>query len=186
MTARNRQTLIAEMRNGARVKFLFFWGHRAQADGSIGPGVLSQWWPVAFEVDRVIYRSAEHWMMAEKARLFGDEETCSKILASRTPAEAKKLGRLVAPFDEATWNAARFEIVTRGSIAKFGQHDDLRAYLLSTNTRVLVEASPLDRVWGIGMDANHADRLHPEHWQGENLLGFALMAARDQLRAEGS
>jgi ribA/ribD-fused uncharacterized protein len=180
----DRDGLLADVRSGKRVKYLFFWGHTPAADGSIGPSSLSQWWPCRFEIDGITYTSAEHWMMAEKARLFGDEETLTKILSSRTPAEAKNFGRLVTPFDNDRWNSARFEIVTAGNVAKFGQNDALRAYLLATRNRVLVEASPVDRVWGIGLEKNDPNVSNPELWRGENLLGFALMAARDQLAAK--
>ena len=90
-------------------------------------------------------------------RLFGDEEALGRILASPTPAEAKKVGREVRGFDGATWERARSEAVVRGNVGKFGAHDDLRAFLLSTNETVLVEASPRDRIWGIGMGASDPD-----------------------------
>jgi ribA/ribD-fused uncharacterized protein len=158
-----------------------FWGHQPQPDGSVGKGVLSQWWPCRFTVDGVDYASAEHWMMAGKARLFGDEASVPPILAARTPAEAKSLGRLVRGFDEERWAAERFELVVRGNVAKFGQDPALRAYLLGTGGRVLVEASPRDRVWGIGLGAAHEAATDPARWRGENLLGFALMEARARL-----
>lgn len=166
---------------GARPKYLLFWGHRPERDGRIGAGALSQWWPARFTVDGVTYPTAEHWMMAGKARLFGDEEIVPRILKSRTPAEAKKLGRLVRGFDEARWAEARFELVTQGSVAKFGQDEALLAYLLGTGQRVLVEASPLDRVWGIGLAADSELAGDPARWRGLNLLGFALMEARARL-----
>ncbi|MEU6237523.1 NADAR family protein [Kitasatospora sp. NPDC047058] len=158
-----------------------FWGHRPRQDGSVGPGSLSQWWPSAFTVDEVRYATAEHWMMAGKARLFGDEEIVPRILEARTPAEAKKLGRLVRGFHEPAWAAARFELVVRGNVAKFGQDEALRAYLLGTGNRVLVEASPVDRLWGIGLAADDERAQRPAAWRGENLLGFALMEARTRL-----
>jgi len=121
--------------------------------------------------------------MAGKARLFGDEAAVEPILAARTPAEAKNLGRLVHGFDEAAWDAARFELVVRGNVAKFGQDPALRAYLLGTGNRVLVEASPRDRVWGIGLGAANERATDPAQWRGRNLLGFALMEARARLAA---
>lgn len=174
--ARTRDDLAALVAAGARPKYLFFWGHQPQRDGRIGSGALSQWWPSAFTVDGVTYASAEHWMMAGKAR----------ILAARTPAEAKKLGRLVRGFDEERWAAERFELVVAGSVAKFGQDKALRDYLLGTGKRVLVEASPLDRVWGIGRAAHELGAEDPQRWRGLNLLGFALMAAREQLAQPAS
>ncbi|GLW53118.1 NADAR family protein [Kitasatospora phosalacinea] len=181
LEARTREQLTAAVASGARPKYLHFWGHRPQRDGQIGPGALSQWWPSPFTVDGVEYRTAEHWMMAGKARLFGDEEAVPGILRARTPAEAKNLGRLVAGFDEERWVAHRFELVVVGSTAKFGQDERLRAYLLGTGGRVLVEASPLDRIWGIGLAADDERANSPARWQGSNLLGFALMEARARL-----
>nr|WP_230210499.1 NADAR family protein [Streptomyces kaniharaensis] len=160
-----------------------FWGHRARKDGSVGQGALSQWWPCEFTVDEVTYRSAEHWMMAGKARMFGDDAIEQRVLEARTPAEAKKLGRLIKGFDEATWAAGRFELVVEGNVAKFGQDPALREYLLGTERRVLVEASPVDRVWGIGLAADDERAAQPSKWRGENLLGFALMEARARLAA---
>ncbi|MEV6973846.1 NADAR family protein [Kitasatospora sp. NPDC093806] len=181
---RNRADLTALVAVGAQPKWLMFWGHRPQPDGSPGPGTLSQWWPEhPFTVDGVAYATAEHWMMAGKARMFGDERTLARILAAATPAEAKKLGRQVRGFDEATWTAGRFELVVEGNVAKFGGHQELRDYLLSTRQRVLVEASPVDRIWGIGLGADDERAGRPADWRGENLLGFALMEARARLAA---
>lgn len=98
------------------------------------------------------------------------------------PAEAKKAGRLVRGFDEAVWRRERFGIVVDGSVHKFASDPALRAFLLGTGGRVLVEASPVDRVWGIGLAADDARATDPERWRGPNLLGFALMAARERLR----
>jgi len=179
--ARTREQLTAAVNSGARPKYLRFWGHQPQQDGEVGPGALSQWWPSPFTVDGVRYLTAEHWMMAGKARLFGDEEALPRILRARTPAEAKNLGRLVRGFDEPRWVEHRFELVVAGSTAKFGQDERLRAYLLHTGRRVLVEASPLDRIWGIGLAADDERADSPARWRGLNLLGFALMEARARL-----
>jgi ribA/ribD-fused uncharacterized protein len=169
------------MAAGAQPKWLMFWGHRPERDGSAGAGSLSQWWPSRFTVDGAEYATAEHWMMAGKARLFGDEQAVAPILAARTPAEAKNLGRLVRGFDDKRWEAARFELVVLGNVAKFGQDPELCRYLLGTANRVLVEASPRDRIWGIGLGAAHEQATDPSRWRGRNLLGFALMEARARL-----
>ncbi|MER7755721.1 NADAR family protein [Kitasatospora sp. NPDC097643] len=181
---RNRAELAALVAAGTRPKWLMFWGHQPRKDGRIGQGALSQWWPCEFTVDGVTYASAEHWMMAGKARMFGDEAIAKRVLEARTPAEAKKLGRLVKGFDDATWAAGRFELVVAGNVAKFGQDEALRAYLLGTEKRVLVEASPVDRIWGIGLAADDIRSERPDEWRGENLLGFALMEARARLTAQ--
>ncbi|MFE2106836.1 NADAR family protein [Kitasatospora sp. NPDC059463] len=184
LDTRDRAALATAVAAGAEPKWLMFWGHQEQRDGSLGPGVLSQWWPGhPFTVDGVEYATAEHWMMAGKARMFGDGRTLARILAAASPAEAKKLGRQVRDFDDATWTAGRFELVVRGNVAKFGGHEDLLGYLLSTHRRVLVEASPLDRIWGIGLGADDERARRPAEWRGENLLGFALMEARTRLAA---
>jgi hypothetical protein len=178
---------VADLRaladRGARVKYLYFWGHRAQRAASIGPWCLSQWWPAAFTVNGVRYASAEHYMMVGKARLFGDESLADRMLTVPGPGAVKALGRQVSGFDESVWDAHRFDLVTDGNVAKFGQHPDLRDYLLGTGERVLVEASPVDRIWGIGLAATDPRASDPARWRGLNLLGFALMHARARLAA---
>ncbi len=174
------QTLLESI--DEKVKYLFFWGHTPNKDGSIGKSCFSQWWEQAFEVEGITYNTAEHWMMAGKARLFNDEEILAKILVAKSPGEAKKLGRKVRNFDGKIWNQKKYQIVLEGNIHKFSQHDDLKTFLLNTNNRVLVEASPYDAIWGIGMTQNHEDAAYPEKWKGQNLLGFALMEARDFIR----
>ncbi|WP_187645319.1 NADAR family protein [Streptomyces sp. TRM49041] len=167
-----------------RVRFLYFWGHRARRDGEIGASCLSQWWPSPFTVDGVTYATAEHWMMAAKARLFGDAEAERRAVEAANPALAKKAGRLVRGFDEAVWERERYGIVVEGSRHKFGQDTRLRDYLLGTGNRVLVEASPVDRIWGIGLAADDERAHDPARWRGLNLLGFALMDARKELRGQ--
>ncbi|MET9427698.1 MULTISPECIES: NADAR family protein [unclassified Streptomyces] len=175
------EDLLAQVNRGKRVKYLHFWGHRPRPDGTIGASCLSQWWPAPFTVDGVRYATAEHWMMAEKARLFGDADAERQAIEARSPAAAKKAGRLVRGFDEAIWARQRFAIVVEGSVHKFGGHPELREYLLATGNRVLVEASPVDRVWGIGLAATDPGASNPAQWRGLNLLGFALMQARARL-----
>ena len=122
-------------------------------------------------------------MMAGKARLFGDEQAALRIMACGHPREVKEIGRHVRGFDEAKWQAHRFAIVAAGSHAKFSQNPELKAYLLGTGARVLVEASPTDLVWGIGLAASAPEARNPSRWRGLNLLGFALMHARSAIRA---
>ena len=165
----------------AESKFLFFWGHQPNEDGSISKTCFSQWWLSSFEVDNVTYKTAEHWMMAKKAELFKDHAVLEKILQAKSPAEAKKLGRQVMNYHENLWLAARFEIVKEGNHHKFSQNPELKTFLLNTKNRILVEASPVDAIWGIGMAGDHKDVMNPEKWRGLNLLGFALMEVRDEL-----
>lgn len=124
-------------------------------------------------------------MMFGKASLFGDEETAGRILDAASPGEVKKLGRAVRGFVEKRWEEQRLAIVAAGNEAKFGQNPDLRAFLMGTGNRVLVEASPTDRIWGIGLAEDDSRAHDPLLWNGLNLLGFALMIARSRL-AEGS
>jgi len=158
--------------------FLFFWKALPAR-----PGCLSQWWQQPFTVDGVEYGSAEHWMMAGKARLFGDDEALERILAAEHPALVKKLGQGVRDFDDAVWKANRFQIVVAGNRAKFGQDPELAEYLVGTGDRVLVEASPLDRIWGIGLAEDDPRATNPDQWRGLNLLGKALMEVRAELAA---
>ncbi|MFF0742021.1 NADAR family protein [Streptomyces sp. NPDC004111] len=180
------EELAAQVNGGTRVKFLHFWGHRPRPDGSLGPSIFSQWWESPFTVDGVRYATAEHWMMARKAVLFGDEEARAAALAASSPAAAKKAGRLVRGFDDTVWERERYAIVVEGSVHKFRQHPDLGTYLRGTGSRVLVEASPLDRIWGIGLAADDPRAEDPARWRGLNLLGFALMDARERLAAEAA
>jgi ribA/ribD-fused uncharacterized protein len=168
---------------GAAVKYLHFWGHQPEPDGSAGKGCLSQWFVAPFEVAGERYATAEHWMMAEKARLFGDPDAERAAIDAPNPALAKAAGRTVGDFDDDVWARERFEIVVRGNVHKFAAHPDLREFLLRTGSRVLVEASPRDRLWGIGMGAENENAENPAAWRGLNLLGFALMEARERLRA---
>jgi ribA/ribD-fused uncharacterized protein len=142
--ARTVDQLLGFLLDGGQPDFLMFWGHRPPPAGGIGKGCLSQWWPVTFTVDGVTYHSAEHFMMAAKALLFDDAETAERIRQAPHPGAAKALGREVRGFDEQRWADRRFDLVVAGNLAKFGQHRDLRDFLLGTGRKVLVEASPRD------------------------------------------
>ena len=181
--ARDVASLTSAIEAGQRPRWLHFWGHRPARDGSVTKSCFSQWWEGhPFDAGGVTYPTAEHYMMAEKARLFGDSAVAEQVIATPHPNAVKKLGRQVANFDEARWTAERFAIVVRGNHAKFGQHAELRAFLLGTGDRVLVEASPVDRIWGIGLAADDPAAEDPRRWRGLNLLGFALMEVRELLR----
>ena len=177
----SRSDLQAALERGERFRYLCFWGHRKRADGRLTETCFSQWYPTSFELGGVRYPSAEHYMMAEKARLFRDEAALARILAAATPEAAKKLGRTVRRFDEQRWAAQRFERVVAGNLAKFAQHQDLREFLVATQPQILVEASPVDRIWGIGLSRDDPRAERPQDWRGENLLGFALMVVRHEL-----
>ncbi len=176
--------LKEKVEEGQQPKYLFFWGHQPNKDGSIGKGCLSQWWESPFTVEGETYLTAEHWMMAQKAVLFGDQTIRKEILKAESPGKAKVLGRKVKGFNDRIWNKAKYDIVKTGSFHKFNQNSDLKKYLIQTENRVLVEASPVDPVWGIGLPADHLDASQPAMWRGLNLLGFALMEVRDELIKE--
>jgi ribA/ribD-fused uncharacterized protein len=184
--ARTVDQLLGSVLDGGQPDYLMFWGHRPPSVGGLGKGCLSQWWPVTFTVDGLAYHSAEHFMMTAKALLFGDAETAERIRQAPHPAAAKALGREVRGFDEQRWADRRFDLVVAGNLAKFGQHQDLRDFLLGTGSRVLVEASPRDAIWGIGLAADDDQAASPENWPGLNLLGFALMEVRHQLRTRAA
>ena len=170
----SRQMLIDGGWDG---EFVFFWKPEVDA---VGPGTLSQWQPSAFR----IYDDcccAEQYMMAEKARLFGDTAIEGEIMATDDPKRMKSLGRRVANFDATLWDKAKYSVVLDGNYAKFTQDETLREYLLSTTGKVLVEASPMDTIWGIGLSSANPKAADPAQWRGQNLLGFALMEVRDEI-----
>ena len=177
----SKEDLIAYIAKYGKVKFLFFWGHQKSADGSVSESCLSQWYETGFKVDDIYYPTAEHYMMAEKARLFNDEKVLQDILMSKHPGDAKKLGRAVRNYQDEVWKKQRLSIVIRGNEAKFSQNKELKNFLLNTRERALVEASPRDRIWGVGMEKSNPEIENPARWKGLNLLGFALMATRKLL-----
>jgi ribA/ribD-fused uncharacterized protein len=145
-------------------------------------GWPSQWFRSAFELDGVAYNCCEQFMMAEKARVFGDADAEQAILATKSPKEQKTLGRNVRGFDAARWNAVCRGVVYRANLAKFEQNANLRQLLLATGHRTIVEASPVDTIWGVGLAQDDPRVLDRAQWQGTNWLGVALMQARDELR----
>lgn len=162
-------------------KLLHFWGH-TQTVGSQGQEVFSQWFPSNFTDGTYNYVNAEQYMMAMKAQLFNDNEILVQILSATSPKTMKALGRKIKNFDPNIWNQHKYDIVLRGTYLKFIQNPHLMEILLAHYRNngdniwknVFVEASPYDKIWGIGMDKNNPDANCPAKWKGENLLGFAL------------
>jgi len=177
-------SLISAIQAGEVFTYRFFWGHRPRKDGKLSDACFSQWWSSSFEIAGHTYTTAEQWMMSSKARLFGDHEVAEKMMATADPGKTKALGRNVRGFVQETWDDACFDIVTEGNVAKFGQNGRLKKYLLATGDEVLVEASPMDVVWGIGLGRDAPGASRPQEWRGLNLLGFALMRTRAVLRGE--
>ncbi|MGG7470084.1 NADAR family protein [Chryseobacterium arthrosphaerae] len=173
------QNITDRFQKKEKLKFLFFWGHIVKDE--ITKACFSQWYPSKFEEDGVLYKTAEHYMMAEKARLFNDYEIAEEILQAKTPNQAKSLGRKVKNFDAQLWDEHKYEMVKKGNLLKFSQNQKIRKFLLSTGKKILVEASPYDKIWGIGMLETDHRAENPLLWNGENLLGFALMEVRDEL-----
>ena len=154
-------------------KFVLFWS-----------GPFSQWYPSPFTIDGVKYNYAEQYMMAAKALLFKDHSSRKKIMKTNSPREQKALGRKVENFDQGKWNSVAREVVFKGNMAKFSQNADLKKELLSTGTKILVEASPYDKVWGIGLAADDPNALRPKNWRGKNWLGQVLMRVRAEISDE--
>lgn len=170
---------LIEERQNHPFEFLFFWGHTSNSD-HITRACLSQWYPCSFVVDGICYNCAEQYMMAEKARIMGDEQVRQQILASNDPKYIKALGRKVKNFDPQKWDIESYEVVKQGNLAKFSQNPELRLFLQSTCGKILVEASPYDHIWGIGMRESD-ETLDPKNWKGANKLGFVLTEVREML-----
>ncbi len=149
-------------------KFTFFWN-----------GPFSQWYPSKFKIDDVEYNCCEQWMMAEKARFFHDFESEKKIMETDSPKEQKALGRKVKGFDAEEWNKVARDIVFDGNEAKFCADENLQKVLLETRGTCLVEASPYDKVWGIGLAEDDPRALDRSQWQGTNWLGEVLDQVRE-------
>lgn len=173
--------LQSKIQQGKRFKYLCFWGHTSKNKAVADKSCLSQWFPVPFELEGHHYDNTEQYMMAQKAKLFEDHDIFSKILQTGNPKEIKALGRLVKNYSNEKWLKHRFDIVVQGNLAKFSQNEMLKHFLINTGDRVLVEASPVDKIWGIGVAEQDESSEKPLLWNGLNLLGFALMEVRKQL-----
>lgn len=165
---------------------LFFYSHNAKNGDKSERHVFSQWFMGDFVDDKgITYNCAEQYMMAEKARLFMDSdernvELLKKIMKATTQSEIKNYGREVKGFDPKVWDQHKFNIVVKGNTFKFAnQH--MKKILLQTDDKELIEASPYDRIWGIGYNATEAAKVDRKMW-GENLLGKALMVVREKLK----
>ncbi len=155
--------------------FTYFWKSR-----------LSQWQRAPFVIGGTTFTHAEQYMMYAKAMLFGDREAAARVLATDSPAEQQEIGRAVRGFDESVWVMFREGIVFAGNYARFSQNDEQRELLLATRGTTVVEASPHDRVWGIGLAADDPRALNRWQWRGLNLLGQALTRVREVLLWERS
>ena len=145
-------------------------------------GYLSNWYRSAFTVDGITFSSMEQYMMYQKAVCFKDEEIAEKILATTDVAVIKALGRKVKGYNDGYWNGVRQLLVYEGLKEKFAQNEDLKRQLLDTEDSILAECAVNDRIWGIGLSMKDSNRLEPEKWRGQNLLGYALMMVRERIK----
>lgn len=175
----SRAWLIREIETGNNPEFVFFWGKEDKKADPNGKYFLSQFYPSPFTFNNVTYKTAEHWMMAQKALLFEDHNSYKKILLAETPQAAKLMGREIKNFDDAVWTPKRYLIVLEGNLHKFRNNPKLAEFLLSSNRKVIAEANPTDCIWGIGLPKDNINIHNVNTWRGMNLLGFALMEVRD-------
>jgi ribA/ribD-fused uncharacterized protein len=150
--------------------YIFFWG-----------GTYSQWIKSPFTIDGKTFNTAEQWMMYNKAMVFNDTATAKSILETTDPKKQKALGRQVKNFDDFVWMEKSFDIVVKGNIEKFKQNPKMLAELEASKGKIIVEASPYDKRWGIGLAADAPNIEDQSTWQGENLLGKAIMQVRTEL-----
>ncbi len=162
-------------------EYFFFYGHDPKKVGD--KAVFSQWYMKPFMVDGHRYNCMEQYMMSEKALLFKDMDILKQILSSHDPATCKKLGRKVRNFDSEKWNEHSQNIVFKGNYAKFSQNPRLKELLLATGDKVLVEASPFDKIWGIGMRESKPAQDH-RNWRGKNQLGYTLTRVKKAIIAD--
>lgn len=146
--------------------------------------IYSNFHPVEFNYRNIHFMNSEAAYMYEKAKYFGDSESALKIIENQDPYTAKKLGRKVKGYDDVEWSKVRYKIMTNVLYSKFGQNKAMCNELLSTGNKLIVEASPYDKIWGIGLQTDDPLALDPSNWQGENLLGKAIMEVRLMLASE--
>jgi ribA/ribD-fused uncharacterized protein len=144
-------------------------------------GYLSNWYKSGFVVDNITFSSMEQYMMYKKAMCFHDGKIAKKILAIDDVAQIKELGRLVSNYNESYWNGVRQIIIFEGLLEKFSQNEDLKEKLKATGNEMLAECAVRDRIWGIGLSMKDPDRFEVNKWNGQNLLGYALMMVRERL-----
>ncbi len=147
-------------------------------------GIYSNWHPCAFRVHGCQFNCGEQYMMYSKAILFADLFIASKILSSTSPREQKDLGRRVTGYDDNIWATERLDIVSYGLYYKFIHNPEFAQQLLNTGDRIMVEASPYDKIWGVGLKEDDDAILDDQLWKGQNLLGKAMMHVRGKLRGE--
>lgn len=156
-------------------KYIFFYGYK---------DIFSQWYKCRFTIDNIEYNCTEQYMMYQKALLFGDNEIANKILETNDQKKQKMLGRKVKNFDENIWKDECINIVVNGNYYKFSQNKELKDILLKYRNKDFVEASPTDKIWGVGLAENNKLIDDPTNWKGKNLLGKALNIVQKKLLDE--
>lgn len=154
-------------------KYIFFWG-----------GIYSQWYKSKMIINGIEYNCCEQYMMHQKSLLFEPEknkEISEKIMKSLDPKEQKSLGRQLVGFNKEIWDSKSLSIVFKGNLSKFSQNKILLNEMMSTGNRIFVEASPNDKIWGIGLHYDDEGIDNPENWMGTNLLGQVLTIVRNEL-----
>lgn len=156
--------------------FVYFWKPHQKN------GYLGNWYDSPFVLEEIQFKNSEQYLMWGKAKLFQDNKIAEEILKTSDPIRMKKLGQQVRGFEQIKWDDNKFHIMCTALTAKFSQNPELLKCILATNNMILVEASPFDKIWGIGMDFKEAVQTEQAKWRGENLLGKALMKVRDELK----
>ncbi|MDD6333923.1 MAG: NADAR family protein [Clostridia bacterium] len=144
-------------------------------------GYLSNWYLSRFTADGIEFSSMEQYMMYNKAIVFNDINVANQILKTTDVAVIKQFGRTVANYDDNYWNGIRQIVVYDGLIQKFSQNSELKRMLADTGNSILAECAVRDRIWGIGLSMEDADRFDRTKWKGQNLLGYALMQVRNKI-----
>ncbi|MFV0481884.1 MAG: NADAR family protein [Campylobacteraceae bacterium] len=175
----NLESVIKDYNAGKKQKFIYFWNPTC---GSINKSCLSQWQSSDFCEDTQTYSCSEQYMMSKKAEVFGDIEMQEKILKALHPRDMKAFGQKVKGFDSRVWDKVKYTIVLQANYYKFTQNKEMMEFLLDTKDAILVEASPFDKIWGVGLDEFDESIKNPNNWKGQNLLGFALMEVRDEIK----
>jgi ribA/ribD-fused uncharacterized protein len=160
------------METKQKEQFAFFWG-----------GTFSQWHKSKFVIDGVEFNCCEQYMMYKKALMFHDYDIANKIMNTNNPREQKALGRKVSGFDKDHWESYCRDIVYDGNVAKFTQNPDMLDELKFTGDRTIVEASPKDNIWGIGLAADDPRAQDRSTWEGTNWLGEAIQRVREDIRS---
>jgi len=147
-------------------------------------GIFSQWYTTKdqFNDSDRVYQNAEQYMMYHKAILFQDYKIANDIMLTSIPGDIKALGKKIKNFNLNIWNQHKENIVTQGNVLKFSQNETLKNIMFEYKKHILVEASPYDKIWGIGLAPNDDRVLNEKNWDGENLLGKCIMEARKKIK----